>query len=335
MPDYKVVITDHNFKDISVEENVLGDIATIEEFDSDTENLKQHVSDADAVLVRMKELRADVIETMQECEIISRYGIGVDHIDVDAATLNNIWVGNAATYCVDEVAVHAVSLVLNMNRRIKTFDSLMANGGWKTSPPRFDPGGSENTPEKRLPVSELSTETVGIVGYGTIGRRVGEYLSVFSDTVLVYDPQTEPSEIDSETTELVTFDELLNRADYISIHAPLTERTQGMFDERAFEKMKTGAYVVNVARGGIVDERDLIDALDDDQIAGAALDVFEEEPPQADNPLLNHENVITTPHVAYYSQTAEKERRLQAAENVRRVLTGDRPLHPVNTIADN
>ena len=315
-----VLVADHNFRDLSVEREGLADVARIEELDAgDEEAARDQFSRADAVLVRMRELDAETVESMGACRVISRYGIGVDHIDVETATREGIYVTNAPTYCIEEVSIHTIALLLNLARRIKEYDDLVASGGWKSA----DVFAS-------LPVGRFSEATVGVVGYGSIGRAVAEKLSALGVTPLVCAPSLEPADVADRDVEVATFDDLVRRADYVTVHAPLTDETRGLFSAAEFAAMKPSACLVNASRGPIVDVEALLAAIEAGEIAGAGLDVFPTEPPADDDPLRDHERVITTPHVAYYSEAADVERREQAIENVRTGLRGERPPHAIN-----
>ncbi|MFB6131438.1 MAG: C-terminal binding protein [Salinigranum sp.] len=329
MSDRTVLVTDHHFGDLSVERDLLDGVATVDELDP--ERADRQFAGADAVLTSQVDLDAERIETMQNCRVISRYGIGVDNVDVEAATEREIHVGNAPTYGIEEVAVHTVALLLNLARRIKQADAVVARGGWREAPPVFRdaaaPGGT-----RELPVSRVSTETVGFVGFGNIGRAVCELLSGFGVRVLVFDPYLDPGDVADADAELADFETVTEEADYLTIHSPLTAETRGLVDRDVLARMKDSAFILNCARGAIVDEDALVEAVDAGEIEGAAIDVFPEEPLPEGHPLRDHERVITTPHVAYYSEESDDARRRQATENVLAVLRGEAPPYPVNRL---
>lgn len=320
MTDSVVVVADHNFENLDTEREALEGVARVEELD-ESDDQAAALRRADAVLVRMRELDAKCIGQLDNCRVISRYGIGVDHIDVDAATENGIFVANAPTYCVEEVSLHTIALLLSLGRRLKEYDALMANGGWK-SVDLF----------AEAPIHRFSEQTVGIVGYGKIGRAVSEKITALGGSVAVYDPYLDPPEQADADVELVGFEELLASADYVTVHSPLTDETRGLFDADAFQTMKDTAYLVNASRGPIVDTDALVSAVDAGDLAGAGIDVFPTEPPAEDDRLRGHDRVITTPHVAYYSEEADVERREQAIQNVRTALDGGRPEYAINDI---
>ena len=319
--DTTVVVTDHDFDDLSVERAILEDVAEIRDLSSDGDDEASTdtgaaLASADGVLNLRYEITADEIERMEDCRIIARYGIGVDNVAVDAAAERGIPVTNVPDYCVEEVVTHAITLMLSLVRGVKRFDASVADGAW--------------TREAGPRINRLSEQTVGVVGYGAIGRRFGAQMAGLGADVVASDPFLTPEDLDDDPAALVEFEELLSRADTISIHSPLTDETEGLFDDNAFEQLNDEAYLVNVARGAIVDDDALERALNEGQIRGAGLDVFPQEPPHEDHPLRDHPRVVTTPHVAWYSEEANEERRRSAARNVRAAIEGETPENVVN-----
>lgn len=320
MTDALIVVTDHNFPDLSVERAELDDVGRVVVLDTeDEETSRRQLSRADAVFVRMHELDAETVATMENCRVIARYGIGVDHIDVEAATRHGIYVANAPTYCIEEVSLHTLALILNLARRIKEYDEHVADGRWKSTAVFDD-----------LTIHRFTEGTVGVVGFGRIGRRVVDDLSALGADVLVADRGTTATDLADVDAEATSFDDLLVRSDYVTVHTPLTDETRGLFDADAFAAMPDGACLVNTSRGPIVDTDALLDAIDAGTLAGAGLDVYPDEPLPEDDPIRTHDRVITTPHVAYYSEESDRERREQAIRNVRAALRGDRPPYAVN-----
>ena len=309
-----VVVTDHDFPDLSIERSILGDVARVVELDDE----RSELAEADAVLNLRAEVDADAIARMGRCRVIARYGVGVDNVDVEAAADRGIPVTNVPDYCREEVATHALSLALSLLCGLKRYDDSVAAGDW-------DRGVA-------VPIHRFSTRTVGVVGYGAIGRAVGARVDALGADVVASDPFLDPADVADDPAELVAFESLLDRADVVSVHSPLTEDTRGMFNAGAFDRMQSSAVLVNVARGAIVDDDALFDALESGAIAGAGLDVFPAEPPRGDHPLRNHPLVVTTPHVAWYSEEANAERRRRTAEIVRSVLTGGKPDNVVNGV---
>lgn len=325
-----MLVTDHHFDDLAVEERLLDGVARVEELADSSAERQAQFSNAAALLVSQYAVDADRIATLEHCRVVSRYGIGVDTVDVEAATGAGIWVANAPTYGIEEVATHAVAMLLSLARQLDAADDVLAAGGWRTAPPEFsDPRAPEGT--RSLPIHRLSTRTVGFVGFGNIGRAVAGRLRGFEPRMLVYDPYVDAGDVPDEVS-LVDLETVLAESDFVTVHSPLTDETRGLLDRATLAAMKDSAYLVNCARGGIVDEDALVAALDAGELAGAALDVFEAEPLPEGHPLRDHDRVLTTPHIAYYSEESDVERREQAVANVRAVLSGERPPYPVNDL---
>ncbi|WP_416840366.1 C-terminal binding protein [Haloferax sp. DFSO52] len=322
MASYTVVVTDHDFENLDIEREVLGDIADLVTLTDDVGQERNDAADvlaaADGVLNLRYDIGADLVSSMESCRIIARYGIGVDNVATDTARELSIPVTNVPDYCLEEVSTHALSLLLSLNRGVTTYDASVETGAWDR--------------DVAAPLSRLSSQTVGIVGFGAIGRAVAERLAGFGVDIITSDPFLSAEDLEGHDAELVSFEQLLGRADYITIHSPLTDGTRGLFGPSEFEQMKETAALINVARGPIVQGDALRDALDAGEIAGAGLDVFPTEPPAPDDALRTHDNVVTTPHVAWYSEEANAERRRAAAQNVRAALEGEAPENVVNGV---
>ncbi len=322
MAEYTVVVTDHDFDDLSIEREVLDGVADVTALADDVggapdeKAVRDALREADGVLNLRYDLDAADIEAAGDCRIVARYGVGVDNVDLEAATDRGIYVTNVPDYCLEEVATHAVTLLLGLLRGLPQYQRSIAAGGWDR--------------EAAPPMHRLSTLTAGIVGFGAIGRTVAERLVPMVDEVVASDPFVGDDEMAGHGVEKVPFEALLARSDAVTVHSPLTDGTRGLFDADAFDRMREGAVLVNVARGAIVDTEDLHAALEAGEVAGAGLDVFPEEPPASDQPLRDHPHVLVTPHVAWYSEESNAERRRRAAEAVRTVLTGEEPEHVVN-----
>lgn len=323
MSDNRVVVTDHDFDDLSIERTILDDLATVIDLSDDDDraegpDLEAALDGANAVLNRRTPLEADHLDSLApDGAVVAGYGIGVDNVDLEAATRHGIPVTNVPEYCIEEVATHTLALSLALLRGLKPFDRSTAAGHWdRAQGPR---------------IQRLSTMTVGVVGFGSIGRAVANRFRALGAGVVTSDPYVEASNV-PEGIELVSFDSLVERADLLTVHSPLTASTEGMIDGDVFERLSDDGYVVNVARGPIVDTDDLLAALDDGELAGAGLDVFPREPPDRDDPLRDHRAVITTPHVAWYSEQANVDRREAAAENVRRAIVGEGLENVVNDV---
>ena len=253
-------------------------------------------------------ITAQVMARMPKCKIIARYGVGVDTIDVDAATAAGIIVTNNPTYCIEEVAEHTMALLLACARKVPFYDRLVRAGRWAVPPGK--------------PIFRLAGRTLGLVGFGRIGKQVAARAAAFGMRTLFYDPFLE-----TEGTDLQT---LLRESDFVSLHPPLTPQTRKLIGDAELRQMKPTAYLINCARGPVVDTDALVRALDAGAIAGCALDTTDPEPLPDPHPLRGRENVILQPHVAWYSEEAMRGLQAGAPSEVRRVLSGTWPVNVVN-----
>lgn len=313
----KVIVTDDKTTDLAAKREVLEDIgADVVAVEAKTvDRLLDVAEDATAVIPDANTpITRRLIEGIDTLEVVGRAGIGVDNIDLQAAENNDVTVVNVPAYCLDEVTTHALGLALACLRRIPTFDRSVKSGTWDWSVGQ--------------PIPRLAGSTFGLIAFGKIARRLAKKLQGFDIDVISYDPYVPEYRMADLDVEKVSFDDLLTRSDIVSIHAPLTDETRCMVDSDAFAAMKDEAVLVNTARGPIVDETVLRDALIDGEIAAAGLDVMEKEPP-TDSPLLDRDNVILTPHVAWYSEASREELSRSVAEDVARVLQGEEPEAPV------
>ena len=279
------------------------------------EGIVEVARDADALLVTYAKITAEMIGQMKRCRIISRFGIGVDNVDIAAATASGIVVTKVPDYCIDEVSDHAMALLLSLVRKIPLSSARAHAGRWEMP--------------AVVPIHRLRGTVLGLVGFGRIPQLVAPKAKSFGLRVVTFDPYIPQSVMEQAGVEGVGFDELVRISDYISIHTPLMPETHHLFGTEVFRKMKPGAVIVNTSRGPVVDEAALAQALDAKQLAGAALDVLEMEPPTS-SPLFGRENVILTPHTSFYSVEALEELQTKAAEEVVRVLSGQPPRNPVN-----
>jgi D-3-phosphoglycerate dehydrogenase len=263
------------------------------------------------ILTCWAEVSAGAIDATANLKIVARMGVGLDNIAVAAATRRGAWVTNVPDYCVSEVSDHAIGLVLSWARGIAHFDREVHSGHWNPASARL----------KR--VSEL---TCGIVGFGRIGRSTARKLNAFGCNILAYDPYP-PEKVDG--AQMVGLDELLGASDVVIVHAPLTQDTHHLVGKDAIASMRSGAFLVNVSRGGVVDSDAVVEALESGHLGGAGLDVLESEP-NVPPRLLSHPGAIITPHVAFSSEASLTELRRRAAEEVVRVLSGHPPEQPRN-----
>ena len=316
--NWKILITDYAWSSIEPEREVLAEIGAelIVAETGDEEELLTLAPTVDGILTCWKPVRECVIATAPKCQIIARYGIGLDNIDVESATENGIIVTNVPTYCVDEVSDHAIAHLLACARKIPFFSAAVKSGTWDQNigPQMF----------------RLRGKTLGIVGFGRIGQAIIPKAKVFGLNVKIYSPRTSPDLIQSHGAEKVSFQELLKTSDFITIHAPLTDETQHMFGSDEFRAMKPTAFLINTARGGIVNTSALTAALQKSEIAGAGIDVLETEPPEVDEVLLTFDNVVITPHAAFISEESILELEITAARCVAQVLTEQLPESVVN-----
>jgi len=271
---------------------------------------------ADAVLNCYAKMTARVIEKLDHCKIIARYGIGVDNVDLAAATTARILVTNVPDYCVDEVSDHALALILSLSRRIIAADAGVKSGNWSVT--------------AHAEIRRLRGQTLGVLGFGKIAKALASKVQPLGMKVLVHDPYLEPALIAQEGAEAVNLDRLLAEADAISIHVPFSPETHNLLGQGELARMKPTAFLINTSRGGIVDELALAESLKARRIGGAALDVLSVEPPPPDHPLLQAPNIILTPHLAFYSRQSVIELQTKAAEEVARALKGEPPRSPVN-----
>ena len=313
----KVVLTDYVWESLDVEKKTLEGLAELVPLQTKKpEEFLAQAEDCDALLnTYAGPITADVMARMPKCRIIARYGIGVDTIDLDAATQAGIIVTNNPTYCIEEVAEHTMALLLACARKVALYDRLVRGSRWEVPPGK--------------PIFRLAGRTLGLVGFGNIARQVALRAAGFGLAVLYSDPFVKEGQF-KVPGKAVDLDTLLRDSDFVSLHPPLTPQTRKMIGEAAFGKMKRTAVVVNCARGPIVDTDALVRALDAKQIAGAALDTVDPEPLPDPHPLRGRDNVILNPHVAWYSEQAMAGLQAGAPGEVRRVLSGEWPVNVVN-----
>jgi len=322
----KVVVLDYDYGEVDIERSIIEgagfELASAQCKSEDEVIAAAH--DAYGVLCHYAPAGARAIESFEHCRVIARYGTGVDIVDVDAATRHGIQVTNAPNdWCSDEVADHAVTLWLSAAREIVKYDAATHRGEWHW--------------QTGKPIKRLRGSVLGLLSFGAIARAIADRARPFGVEVWAHDPFVKAEEMRGFGVRPVSFSELVEGSDYLLSQAPLNEQTRGLFDEGVLRRMKRSAILVNTARGPIVRDRALYRALKEGWIAGAALDDIEEEPSKRrdwrpENPLFGLDNVIVTPHTAYYSEESIRLVRTIAANEVVRVLTGQRPRSPVNVV---
>lgn len=309
---YKVILTDYEFENLQYEEEVFQnsglDIEFIKVQCKTEEEVIEHAKDADAILNQYAPVSRRVIESLQNTKIISRYGVGVNTIDLDAAKEKRITVANVPDYGMEEVSNHALALLLSWARKVTLLNNEVKKGNWDF--------------KACVPIHRFNEQTVGVLGFGRIPRRLIEKVKPLGFKTVAYDPFVSAEEMAAVGVEKMELDDLIRHADYLSVHVPLIPDTYHLINEERLSKMKRNAVIINTARGPIIDEKALADALKKGIIAGAALDVTEEEPVSINSPLLEMDNVIITPHSAWYSEEAMIELRQKAAKNIVQVLSG-------------
>ncbi len=286
-------------------------------FIGDADEVIARARDADALIISSSPVTRRVMESLEGVKAVMRTGVGYDVIDVAAATELGVVVINVPDVWIREVANHALALLLAWNRKIVTLDREVRAGVWSSRIPGAVTG-------------SLHGETVGIVGLGNIGSAFARRIAALETRVIACDPYVDAARFEALGVERVSLDELAARSDYVSVHALLNAETRGLINEAFFRRMKPTACLVNTSRGPVVDEAALARALQEGRLAGAALDVFEEEPLPADSPLRRMEAVILTPHAAYFSSPAVAQVPRRCGEEIARLLLKERPLNVVN-----
>jgi D-3-phosphoglycerate dehydrogenase / 2-oxoglutarate reductase len=316
--DRVVLVTDHTWPSVEPEAAVLRRVGArlVVAETGDERELRALVTEADAILTCFARVSEDVVRAGGRLQVIGRYGIGVDNIAVGEATKLGIPVTNVPAYCLDEVAEHALALMLGLARGLHVYDRAIREGDWDLS--------------RGAPLHRVAGRTLAVVGFGKIGQALAGRAAGVGLRVLAVDRNARRAGLEAVGAEQAELDDALGEADFVSLHCPLTDETRGLIDEARLRRMKPGAFLINTARGGLVDHDALHRALSEGWIAGAGLDVFDPEPLGSDQPLFRQPNLIATPHVAFYSEESLVELETLAAENVAAVLEGRRPASVVN-----
>ena len=316
---YKVLVTDYVWPSVEPERAVLAQIGAelVVAPDGNENTLAELARDVDGILTCFAQVTDTVLRAAEKCVVVGRYGVGVDNIAVDTATELGMAVTYVPDYCVEEVSDHVMGLLLTWNRRVAYFDRLVKTSGW---------GSLSLT----MPIMRLRGKKLGIVGFGRIGQAVCRKALAFGFEVLAADPFV-PAETAAQLGgKMVDMPTLLKESDFVTLHSPLIPETRNLIGAAELDLMKPTAFIINCARGPLIDEDALYDALANNRIGGAGLDVLVDAHPAPDHPLLRLENAIITPHVAFFSEEAVLELEERAAGEVAAVLQGRMPDNLVN-----
>jgi len=319
MPNPKVLIAESRYESHAEEEAVLAKIGVevVLETSDDAATLARLVADIDALIVNLAPITAEIIGAMTRCKCISRYGVGVDSVDVGAATAKGIAVLNVRDYCLEDVSDQALALLMACVRKTALTDRRVKAGEWNIA--------------AKKPIFRIAGKTLGLVGFGAIARVMQRKVSGLNlAEVLVYDPYVPAEAVAKTGARKVALGELLETSDFVSVHAPLTDDTRGLIGAGAFKRMKATAIIVNTSRGPLIDPDALYDALKQGQINSAGIDVFSSEPPEDERKLFELENIVLSDHAGWYSEESQVDLQRSAAQNVALMLTGKPPLSCVN-----
>ena len=311
---FKVTILDSIHHDYEVERKIFSSIdCTLKiESSTDQEAMLKACHDVDGICLNLHVLDRVFIEKLNNCKVISRYGVGIDNVDKEAAIKRSIIICNCPSYCDEEVSDQAIAHLLNLTRQIKNRENLIAKGQW----------GFQETSA----ITSIYDKTIGIVGFGKAGKSFLRKIKAFlPQKILIFDPSKDADNLSRMGGEKVEFSDLIFHSDIISLHLPLTDKTTNLFSYNEFKQMKSTALIINTSRGKIINEKALAQALISKEIGGAGLDVFEKEPIPLSSPLLKLDNVSLSDHSAWYSPRAVEKVKAICAENVHRVLT-NRPI---------
>ena len=317
--EHTIVLSDAKTIDPQTQSEILEAAgARVEVLDERTEDaVIEAVGDAEGLIVdSITPVTARVLESSETLKVVGRAGIGVDNVDLVAAAEQGITVVHVPDYCLDEVSTHALALLLACARNVPLHDRRVKEGTWDWREGR--------------PLRRMRGRTLGLAGFGGIARRLASKVRAYGMEAIAYDPYVKATEMDHYAVEKVGFDGLLDRLDYLSVHVPLYDVSRGMFSTGEFEQMSDEAIVVNTARGPVVDQDALLAALEAGEISRAGLDVLESEPPDPDDPLLAREDVVVSPHTAWYSEESRRDLSRGVASDVAAVVNGESPTNPVD-----
>jgi D-3-phosphoglycerate dehydrogenase len=315
----KVLVTDYAWPDLEIERGVLGQIGIelVEAPNGEEDTLATLAEGCVGILTCWAQTTEKVIASaLPDLKVVVRYGVGLDNIDIPFASKNGIPVANVPDFCTIDVAEHTMALLLSFAKKITPFDRSVRSGSWSI--------------QDRLPLNRLTGRTLGLVGFGQIAQEVIPRAKAFGMRVIACSRSLTADRASKVGAECVSFDALLKSSDFVSIHTPLTDETRGMIDTSALKRMKSSAILINTSRGDVIDEADLLAGLKAHEIAGAALDVRTKEPPDDGDELFHLENIIHTPHAAFYTAESLAELQEKAALEMKRVLMGEEPKRLVN-----
>lgn len=316
---YKVVVTDDRHGTYEVEKGVLSAIgAEVTVANCDTPaDVVETCADADGLLCNLAPVPAEVVDKLDKCRVISRYGVGMDNVDISACTAKRIYLGNVPDYCAEEVSDQALSLLMSCARKTSRRDAQVRQGLWNIC--------------RKDPIYRVAGKTFGLLGYGLIARCLHRKIKGLNpDRVLVYDPYVSNEDIEVAGAIKADWETIFRESDFLSVHLPLNDSTRQMIDSSALQLMKSTAIIVNTSRGAVIDEAALVDALGTGIINSAGLDTFEIEPLPMDSPLRRLDNCVLSDHVGFYSEESLIELKRKTAENVLDVLQGKTPRYWVN-----
>jgi len=310
----KVVISDYVWPNIDIETNFFKDKNINLVVSKNKSDLKEQIADADGLLFCFETIDEEILKLGKKLKVAQRYGIGVDNIDIDVATQLGIVVANIPDYCIDEVSDHAISMILSLNRVLHRDSDLVKAGKW-------------NEVKKDKRVYRLSEATLGLLGYGRIGKRISQKALSFGLNVIAYDPYIKQENVNG--VKIYDLNQVLSKSDIISLHLPLTKETHHIINYEQFNFMKDNSILINVSRGGLINEEALIKNLSNGKIRGVGLDVIESTIDKS-NKLFDFDNVIITPHTAFFSQESSEELQLRSSEQLYNTLIGIKPKFLIN-----
>ena len=310
----KVVISDYVWPNIDIEKKFFESKNIDLVVSNNKSDLKKQIVDAAGLLFCFESIDEDILRSSKNLKVAQRYGIGVDNININVATEIGVVVANIPDYCIDEVSDHAMSMILSLNRLLTRDSDLVKKGMW-----------NEIKKDKR--VYRLSEATLGLIGFGRIGRRISEKAKNFGLKVIAYDPYLKETEI--EGVEIHSLNKVLKDSNIISLHLPLTEQTKHIIGKDEFNLMSNDTILINVSRGGLINEEALVENLNCGKIRGAGLDVIETSTDRS-NKLFSFDNVIITPHTAFFSQESSEELQLRSSQQLYDVLMGKKPKFLIN-----